>query len=162
MNMTTILDYENDAMIMIMEDQKMAQVMSMDMLTKNIKTNKENGETQSEMSLSKTGKTKDILGHNCEEYMVSSEDMNGTLWIAPEMETFNHSIFKNMGNQSFASNTQFADLKGMMMEMDMQVKEGKGKKESDMKMNIVSINEQSTDIAMANYRTINLGGSAKK
>lgn len=162
MGMTTILDYENEAMIMIMEEQKMAQIMSMDMLNKNLNTDKDIAEKQNEMTIIKTGKTKEILGYDCEEYQVSSEDTNGSLWIAPQMEAFNHSFFKNMGNHSFADNTQFADLKGMMMEMDMTVKERKNKKESDMKMNIVSISKQSTVIVMANYQTIGMIGSAKK
>lgn len=154
MNMTTIMDFHNNAMIMIMEEQKMANVMSMDM----INDVAENEEPQKEAAITKTGNTKEILGYKCEEYQIRSEDTEGSIWIAPDIEAYDQSFLKNIGNSAFANETELMELKGLMMEMEMTVKSGKKNTSTDMKMNVIRFEEKETDIVMSNYQSLSLGG----
>ncbi len=157
MNMTTIMDFQNNAMIMIMEEQKIAQIMSMSQ----INDMAENDEPQVETSITKTGRTKEILGYKCEEYQMTSEDMEGSIWIAPDIEVYNQSFLNNLGSSSFANKSELMDLKGLTMEMDMTIKSEKKKKKGgdmNMKMTVISFEEQNNEIAMANYKSLSLGG----
>jgi hypothetical protein len=161
MNITTIMDYGNEAMIMIMEEQKMAQVMSMDIVS-----SKEVAEITEDfnenVSIEKTGKTKDILGYKCHEYYMTSEDAEGSVWIAEDVDFAAKSLFENMGNSSFAKNSDWLDSKGLMMEMDMMVNEGKKKKKSNMKMTLISMDKEQSSYTMSDYQTMNFGSTALK
>jgi len=154
MNMTTIMDFQNNAMIMIMEEQKMANVMSMDMISDVT----ENEDSEAEKTIIKTGQTKEILGYRCEEYKITSEDMEGNIWIAPDIEAYDQSFLKNLGNSTFAKETELTELKGLMMEMEMTIKSGKKNKSTDMKMNVISFEEKETEIVMSNYQPLSLSG----
>jgi len=152
-NLTTIMDYGNNAMIMIMEDQKMAQIMPMNMVIP--------GDSalivENNVTIEKTGKTKEILGYTCEEYQMKSDDADGSIWIAPDVPVMSQALFENMGKSSFAKNTDWLDTKGMMMEMDMMVNEEDSKKPSHMKMTVISMDEEKNAFSMADYQTMNFG-----
>ncbi len=159
-NVTSIMDYENKAMIMLMEDQKMATVMSMNLVSSAIDSTQL---VDNNVTIEKTGKTKDILGYTCYEYQMKSDDAEGSVWIAPDVEFASKSLFDNMGNSSFAKNSGWLDEKGMMMEMDMEVYEdNKKKKTSHMKMTMISMDEEKNSYSMADYQTMNFGGTASK
>lgn len=158
MNVTSIMDYGNEAMIMIMEEQKMAQVMSLNIMN-SIDTS---GMVDNNVTIEKTGKTKKILGYTCFEYFMKSDDAEGSIWIAEDVEFASKSLFQNMGNSSFAKNSDWLDQKGMMMEMDMMVKEDQKKKQSHMKMEMISMDNEQSSYAMADYKTMNFGGTANK
>lgn len=153
---TTIMDYGNNAMIMIMEEQNIATVMSMNTVSAVMDTVEVNNNNA---QITKTGKTKKILGYTCEEYQMKSDDADGSIWIAPDVPIMSQALFENMGNSSFAKNTDWLDKKGMMMEMDMMVNEEDSKKQSHMKMTVISIDEEKNAFAMADYQTMNLGGT---
>lgn len=153
MDMTTIMDFQNNAMIMIMEQQKMANIMSMDELSDMA----ENEETMEEATITKTGQTKKILGYRCEEYKMTSADMEGNIWIAPKVEAYDQSFLKHLGNSAFTNKTELMELKGLMMEMEITVKPDKKNKSTDMKMNIISFEEKEKEIVMSNYKSLNMG-----
>jgi hypothetical protein len=157
-NVTTIMDYGNKAMIMIMEDQKMANVMSMNVVSAAIDTSEV---IDNNVTIEKTGKTKEILGYTCDEYFMQSDDAEGSVWIATDVEFVSKSLFDNMGNSSFARNSGWLDEKGMMMEMDMMVNEEKSKKPSHMKMTMISMDEEKSSYKMSDYQTMNFGSPTK-
>lgn len=158
-NVTTIMDYGNKAMVMIMEDQKMANVMSMGIMSAAIDST---DIVDNNVAVQKTGKTKEILGYTCDEYLMTSDDAEGSVWIATDVEFVSKSLFDNMGNSSFAKNSGWLDEKGMMMEMDMMVNEDKKKKkQSHMKMTMISMDKEENTFKMADYQTMNFGGMTK-
>ena len=150
---TTIMDYGNNAVIMVMEEQKMASVMSMNMVSAVMDTVEENNNAE----IIKTGKTKEILGYTCEEYQMKSDDADGSIWIAPDVPVMSQALFENMGKSSFAKNTDWLDKKGMMMEMDMMVHEKDSKKQSHMQMKVISMDDEKNAFAMADYKMMNFG-----
>jgi hypothetical protein len=157
-DVTTIMDYGNNAMIMIMEEQKMAHIMSMNFVS----SIDSSAYIDANVKIEKTGKTKKILGHTCQEYYMQSEDAEGSVWIAEDVEFVSSSLFENMGNSSFGKNSGWLDEKGMMMEMDMMVQEDKKKKKSHLKMTMVKMDEEHNSYTMSDYKTMNFGGTASK
>lgn len=155
--MTTIMDYGNEAMIMIMDEQKMANIMSMSIIN-SIDTSTV---VRNNVNIEKTGKTKEILGYSCDEYLMKSDDAEGSIWIAEGVEFVSNTLFTNMGKSSFAQNSDWLDKKGMMMEMVMMVNEEKSKKKSHMKMTMISMDKEQNIISMADYKTMNFGDTSK-
>ncbi len=154
-NMTMIMDFEANAMVMVMEDQKMVNVMSLDKMG-----NIQDADTvSSNATIKKTGKTKKILGHTCDEYLITSDNMEGSLWIAPDLESFSKVMYKNIGgNAALANNPSLKDMKGMMMEMDMTVQDEKGKGSSKLEMQIVSLDQATISFIMSDYQKLSFGG----
>jgi cellobiose-specific phosphotransferase system component IIB len=158
-NVTTIMDYGRNAMVMIMEEQKMATVMSMNIVNAVIDTAEI---AENNVTIEKSGKTKDILGYSCDEYLMKSDDVEGSVWIAKDMDVASKAMFQNMGNSSFAKNSGWLDEKGMMMEMDMLVNEENSKKQSRMKMTLTGIDEEKSHFNMSDYQTMSFGGTTTK
>jgi len=153
--MVNIMDFQNNVMIMIMEEQKMANVMSMESLNKAAENNKSEGEINT--TVAKTGKTKDILGYKCYEYQILSNDSEGSIWIAPSVDIYNQAFLKSMNNAAFSNNTELLDLKGLTMEMEMTVKSGDKGEQTEMKMTVISFSKKSSTIDMSNYTSVNFG-----
>ncbi len=154
-SMLSVIDEKNQTMIIFMEDQKMAQVLSMEKI-KNIseaENEEENINTDFE-GLKKTGKTKKILGYTCEEFVAANDENKFSIWITDELELFQKNMFYSI-NESLGGNT-FAnipkDAQGFMMEMHFEnlVNGEKGK------MIVTDINKQSKSINTSEYQYMNL------
>ncbi len=157
-NVLTILDMKNKAMIMIMEDQKMAQVIS----TKGMDVDEADGQNdtanpEDKPTIRKTGRTKKILGYTCYEYEMKSKDTEGTFWIAPEAKVYSAGMFKGgMFGEDSPSVIIPENQQGMLMEMNAVVTGEDGKK-SDIKLIVKSIDKKSMTINMADYQKMSFG-----
>jgi hypothetical protein len=84
--MKMIYDFKNQQMITMMINgaQKIGMVISLDeeLLEKWAESDDNDIEEMPEWK--KTGKTKEILGYECEQYVFSNEDGNGEAWVADE------------------------------------------------------------------------------
>ena len=124
LEMLTIFDEKNQAMIIIMEKQKMAQIISMSKIKEiALKEEEENLKTIIP-EIKKTGKSKKILGYHCEEFSTITEDGTISFWITQEVKLYQKNIFLNM-NKSLGGN-KFQNIpdaaKGFMMEMHYENK----------------------------------------
>lgn len=151
--MVTVLDYSNQAMIMFMEENKLAQVMPMDDLMLTPATSDESG-----TAMIKTGNTKEILGYPSDEYTMDNEDMSGTVWITTEV-AIDYEGYINGINNAFSKGKKNSfkipeGSKGLMMEMDMTLKSKKGGK---MQMMVTELNEEDVTFKMADYQVTNGG-----
>ncbi len=155
LQMTTILDDKNQAMIMLMEEQKIAQVLSMEKI-KDVAVNEVEEESDIKTrkpDIKKTGRSKKILGYNCDEFETISDDGKVNFWITNELSVYHKNMFsklnKSLGGDQF---NNFPDAaKGLMMEMHF---EGNGGEKTNMK--VVSINKKSSEISTAGYQFMNL------
>ncbi len=143
-----IIDYQNKAMIMLMDEQKMAMSMPYDM-EKTIET------ASSESKFSppqKTGKTKTIMGFTCEEWLSESEDYVSSIWVSTKMPINSPNFQKMMQQQMYKNNKVLmpSGMNGMMMEM-----KGTNKKTKDVfSMTCVDINKFAMKISTVGFRTI--------
>ena len=149
--MMTILDDKNQAAIILMEEQKIAQAIGMERL---YAVDVEEGTDTYFESLEKTGKTKKILGYDCDQYLASNADMVCTFWITNDLEIYREDMFFNL-NKSLGGNT-FGKVpdgaKGFLMEMSF---EHKSKNEKG-RMLVKDIQEKNNTIEMNSYRFMNL------
>lgn len=155
MDILTVFDMDNEVMIIIMEEQKMAQMMS----TKGLEEQAQvDDATQNDVKIKKTGRSKKILGYTSYEYEMQNGDTQGTFWIAPDAKVYSASMFKGgmFGNDGPDINLP-KDQQGMLMEMNAVVTDDEGKK-SNMKLLVKSIDKKSMTINLSDYQKMNLGG----
>lgn len=151
--MVTVLDYSNAAIIMFMEENKLAQIFPMDDLMLTPSTSGE-----SSVNMVKTGNTKEILGYSSDEYTMDTDDMSGTFWVTTELAIDYEGYVKGI-NKAFSrgkkNNFKIPEgSKGLMMEMDMTLKSKKGGK---MQMKVTELNEEEVTFTMADYQVANGG-----
>jgi hypothetical protein len=160
-SMLSVIDEKNKIMIIFMEDQKMAQVLSMEKIKEiSVEENEaENTNTDFE-GLKKTGQTKKILGYNCEEFAAVNNENNFSIWITDELELFQKNMFysinESLGGKTFKNIPK--DAKGFMMETHFEnlVNGEKGK------MIVTEINKQSKSINTSEYQYMNLSQFMQK
>lgn len=123
-----IWDSKNKVMITIMEAQKSAMVMSTDRVEAmmNQKSAKSTGHESSNAKITRTGKTKVILGYTCEEVLIESDEHKTQLWVAKDTgvnitEAFASYFSKSMKGASDSD----AMAGGILMEMTAYDKQGK-------------------------------------
>lgn len=124
---TTIMDSKNQAMVMLIssDGQKSSFAMKMDYNEMQDMVDEEAEEQleNPDYKLSKTGNTKTILGYDCEEWLVVSDDGEGRYWIT-EKPIEGLSMFSPQSNPMVSDKTMdrytsmFANApKGSFMEM---------------------------------------------
>lgn len=160
-SVVSIIDDKNQAMIILIEEQKIAQLLSMSKIQEIAEVEKE---TESEMtafnSLQKTGKTKKILGYDCEEFYSQNETNKLTFWVTQDLELFQKNMFfnisKSLGGNTFENIPETA--KGFMMEMHF---ENLSTMETGI-MTVTDIKKSEKVITMADYQLMNLSRFMQK
>lgn len=157
----SIMDDKNQAMIILMEEQKIAQLLSMDRIKDvAVAENETDAVDTAFPEMKKTGKSKKILGYHCEEFVAENESSKYTFWITKELSWFQKNMFYNI-SKSLGGNTfdQIPEnAKGFMMEMyfeDLQDKQ-KGS------MKVIDIQETEKSIHMDEYQRLSLGQYMEK
>ena len=93
-SMLSILDEKNNAMIVIMQEQKIAQILSMDKIKDITIEENEKDSIQTDFnSIKKSGRTKKILGHTCEEFISTNESNIFSFWVTQELEMYQKNMF---------------------------------------------------------------------
>lgn len=151
----SILDDKNQAMIIIMDAQKMAQIISMNKMKDIAETENEVELIDSEFqAIEKTGNSKKILGYNCQEFVAQNETSKILFWITEELSLFQKNMFFNI-SQSLGGNT-FKNIpesaKGFMMEMHF---EDQSSNERGV-MKVKDIQKITKHILMSDYQVMNL------
>jgi len=154
-SMLSVIDEKNKTMIIFMEEQKIAQVISMEKIKEiAVKENAEENTNTDFKGLKKTGKTKKILGYSCEEFTSVNDENTFSMWVTDELELFQQNMFysisESLGGNTFKNIPK--DAKGFMMEMHFEnlVNGEKGK------MIVTEINKQSKSINTKEYQFMNL------
>lgn len=157
----SILDDKNQAMIILMEAQKMAQIISMNKMKEIAEEENEIESIDSEFkAIEKTGNTKKILGYTCKEFIAQNETSQIIFWITEELSLFQKNMFFNI-SQSLGGNT-FENIpesaKGFMMEMHF---EDQSTNEKGV-MKVKDIQKTTKNILMSDYQVMNLGNFLQK
>lgn len=162
----SILDDKNKAIVVIMEDQKIAQLMPMTDIDESdvhdpdvdeIKSIEEDTEFE---NLKKTGRSKEILGYNCEEFVAQNDSNKYAYWVTKELSLFHKNMLFNL-SESLGGNTfdQIPEAaKGFMMEMSY---ENFATKEKGS-MQVLDIQKTNNRILMSDYQLMSLGQFMQK
>lgn len=144
----SVVDYKNKTTIMLMDEQKMAMGLSTDYDRIASEVSKDSGYKKPV----KTGKTKTILGYNCNEWVSESDDWTTSMWVSETMPIASQGFYEVM-TETFKKqrlSMAISDMKGMMLEMN-----GTSKKDgSTFSMICTEMNpNQTTAFSTAGYRT---------
>jgi len=147
-DMNMIYDVENESMIMFNEKEKTVMVMSSKMINNAAtKHEDENGE----LKITKTGKTKVILGHTCEEYIMEDDKNKTVCWITTEIKlefskTMSSSMGRGMSSNYEEKMKEFSEG-GLMMEMTSFNKKG----EAETHMILTEFKEETASKSLDGY-----------
>lgn len=144
---TTIMDTKNQAMVMLLDNEgqksSMAMKLNYDKIQEMVDEEASEQITDPGYEITKTGKTKDILGYTCEEYLVKSEDGEGRYWVT-ENPINGFSMFSPQSNPMISNKTMerydsfFTQApKGTFLEMIFTSKDGEI---TDMKVVEIELN----------------------
>jgi hypothetical protein len=123
---TIIFDDKNGAMLILSDSdgEKSGFAMGMDKeALKEAAEEGEAGDVSDSYKPYKTGKTKEILGYKCEEYLIDDETSEAHMWVSEEL---GKKVRKNMlsNQQTFGAAFYHASyMKGMVLEYDFLDKE---------------------------------------
>ncbi len=155
----SIIDFENESIILLNEEEKSAQPMSMKWMKKmgmsDYMLEDVNDVDTQDWLPTKTGKTRKILGYSCEEYELKNEDQNSKIWISKEVD-FNYKnyimgINKMLGSESL--NTPMYQDNGCVLAMISYDKKG----EVEMEMEVIDISQKVKEVKMSNYEIKSMG-----
>lgn len=154
-SMFTVLDEKNKAMIVFIEEQKMAQVLSMDTMKELSEMENESDEIDTDYSdLKNSGKTKKILGYDCEEFISENTENKFSMWVTQDVNLYQKNMFfslnESLGGKKFSHIPN--EAKGFIMEMHYE-NLANGEKG---KMLVTKIEKQPKSIEPSQYQFINL------
>jgi len=168
MKMFSIMDNKNQAMVMIMEEQKMAQIIPMDGAIEVVEAKMEENvaeETSEQPDIRKTGRTKRILGYSCDEYVSSSSDGEVTFWLTDEVDMISNTPFNSFGD-AFGENKNDFQLPdgthGFLMEMHFKSKSPDNPKQEEMTIEVTEIRKEKKDVNMSDYQVMNVGNGFRQ
>jgi hypothetical protein len=124
-----IFDFKNQSMVTVIQNDEGDQAMAMPMITQEDMDYSQIAEEYSEdYSFSKSGRTKNILGYNCEEYIFDSEDVDGTVWVTKEAGISTMEMFEDMyqGNKDSFKGSNYMNWFGEGLMMESESKDEKG------------------------------------
>jgi len=147
-----IMDSENKVMITIMEKEKKAMAFS---LNDSAQYDDTDDDTDSEVTIQKTGRTKKILGYACDEYSMNSVDMSGTFWLTPQIKMIDLSKMPARMKKKRKDVWANANLNGLMMESTLTEKKKKGR---TFVTKTTKVDKSGQTFRMANYEVMSLGG----
>lgn len=126
----TVIDYDNDIMIIYTEDEgekNMQALPSFQKLAGSIVYHASmEAEEQDQYNFEKTGKTKNIAGYKCDEYSGESDEGTYTMYISSDFPiSWDHIYGKFYTQYLIQNNSEISNLSGMMMEYIGLNKKGK-------------------------------------
>ena len=150
----------NDEMLMVMDGSKNTVFTFMTMnndktmmaINFNFENTTNNEIEEQNINIEKTGRTKTILNYLCEEFKVSGDDIEGSIWV-----TQNAGIqFLNLtdgvkGKKSFNS-AWLNYAEGLVMEMDMT--DTSKRKPEKITMSCIALDKVTFNINTSNYKSM--------
>lgn len=153
-DMSSIIDSKNGVMIMLNNKEKTAMVMSTKAMEAAMKQQQMSQGEKPAAKITKTGKTKTILGYKCEEMLIESDPPRRTeVWITKEAGIDVSNTFANMNktSQSQIPNEAFTEG-GMLMEMTGYDTAGK----MEVHMLITALSKESKTVNIGAYKITKL------
>jgi len=152
-----IMDIENQSMIMIDQEAMTAQLMSLGFMDKmgmgDIAIDTDTASTDTAPTFTKTGKTKTINGYRCEEYEVTQDTLEMSIWYTSEVD-FNYQDYLR-GFAKMFSGTGGANPSGLMNDGYgyMMMMTSKDNKSGDtMTMEVIELSEVPQTFTLKDYK----------
>lgn len=151
-DMSSIIDSKNGVMIMLNNKDKTATVMSTRMMEMAMKQQAMNqGSEKPAAKITKTGRTKIILGYKCEEIIIET-DKKTEAWVTSEAGIDVSNVFTSMAKNAMSQVPPEAFSGGVLMEMTAY--DAQGNAEMHMLMTILS--KETSVVNIGSYKITKL------
>ncbi|WP_294670221.1 DUF4412 domain-containing protein [uncultured Fluviicola sp.] len=151
-DMSSIIDSKNGVMILLNNKEKTAMVMSTKAMEAAMKQQQMNQGNKPAAKITKTGRTKTILGYKCEEMLIET-DKKTEVWITKDAGIDVSNTFANMNKTSPSQIPNEAFTEGGML-MEMTGYDTAGKMEVHMLMTALS--KESKTVNIGSYKITKL------
>ncbi len=150
--MSTIIDSKNGVMIMLNHKEKTATVMSTKMMEMAMKQQTMNQSSEKPAAkITKTGRTKTILGYKCEEVIIES-DIKIEVWVTTETGIDISNVFANMAKTTMSQIPAEAFSGGVLTEMTSFDSQGK----QEMHMLMTALSKETKTVNIGAYKITKL------
>lgn len=151
-DMSSIIDSKNGVMIMLNNKEKTAMVMSTKAIEAAMKQQQMSQGEKPAAKITKTGRTKTILGYKCEEMLIET-DKKTEVWITKDVGIDVSNTFANMNktSQTQIPNEAFTEG-GMLMEMTGYDTAGK----MEVHLLITALSKESKSVNIGSYKITKL------
>jgi len=146
--MMTVYDVDKETMFTFMENNGVKQRMGIALPTASAADAALN---ESSVKITATGNTKSILGYTCQEYKMTGDEMNATIWVTKDANLRFPSDYYKIEQQNNANQTWMKDIDGWLMEMEMI--DSSKRKPQTIIMKCLSINDSSLQIKSDDYQS---------
>lgn len=157
-----IVDGSQQAMITLMEENKQAVAMKIPNVEnyEQAQDQEQNAEEAMKgVKITRTGRTKNILGYTCSETIMETDDMKAISWTTKQVQLSQFKAFAGMFLQNKKEKNQ---LMAIPMEFTMEIESTDKKTGEKVKMTVTEINEnQNSSINMSNYKVMDMSGLMK-
>ncbi|MFT4758583.1 MAG: hypothetical protein ACI9XO_004615 [Paraglaciecola sp.] len=141
----TVLDVDKEAIFTYMENDGQKMQMGISLKAKYMNN-------QPDFDVKATGNTKIILDYNCQEYLMTGEDITANVWVTKEVDIRFPSQFYNIKQKKSKHQQWMQEIDGWMMEMTM-VETSKRKPKTTI-MNCLSIESSNFELNSTDYSSI--------
>lgn len=148
-DMKTVMDLSRKTMYMFMENKGDKSQMSMSLDLEEIA---DDASEETNVKVTPTGKTKTILGYVCQEYKVVGDDLNGSIWVAPNAEISFAKSFYNIKAKKGMDQSWMKMLNGLTMEMNMV--DTSKQKPQNMSMTCIALEKIKLNIHSEDYKKL--------
>tara|TARA_R110002096_G_C14524385_1_gene717233 strand:+ start:36 stop:851 length:816 start_codon:yes stop_codon:yes gene_type:complete len=119
--MTTVMDISNQTAHLFMNMGGKKSTMS---FTLDFEETIESASETTDVEIEETGKTKVIIGYNCNEYNVKGKDFHGSVWVTDEADASFGGSFYKMKSKKFKTlknmdQSWLATIEGLVMETNI-------------------------------------------
>lgn len=149
-----IFDNSSHSMLTLTQsgNSKIAMVMNLEGMGDLVDSLAE--EHENKVKVNKTGKTKNILGYKCENYLIESEDGTTDAWITHDIDISTFQAFQFMQKQQKKKGPYAGIKNGFVLEALTSMKGEKG--QTMLRVTEVNMNKK-TSISTKGYTVMNLG-----
>lgn len=159
-----IFDTKNTKMLTIMQAQKMVMTMDFGKLQQQYQDKNKGTDDKAapKAQVTKTGVTEKIMGYNCEQYKITTDENETLVWVTTELGTgytsFAKSMMMAMNSGKGKGNNSFGDLQnvanGIMLKMI--TKDLSDKKE--VTLEATNVNTSGKEVDITGYQTMKMPG----
>ncbi|WP_166967524.1 DUF4412 domain-containing protein [Yeosuana marina] len=145
----TVMDLSRKTMYMFMENKGDKSQMSMSLDLEEIA---DDAHEETNVKVTPTGKTKTILGYKCEEYKVVGNDLNGTIWVAPNADISFSKSFYNIKAKKGMDQSWMKMINGLTLQMDMV--DTSNRKPQNINMTCIALEKLKLNIHTSDYKKL--------
>jgi hypothetical protein len=150
--MLTVMDLSKKTAFSFMDFGDVKSMMSFGL---DIEEIVDNTQEKSQISIEPTGNTKNIIGYNCDEYLVKGPDSHGTIWVTLEApisfsDAFSKVKMKNKNSSKGIDQSWMSMIEGLTMEMNMT--DTSKKRSKNIVMQCIALEETDYNLETALYK----------